>query len=173
MQTNTALTQNGEITPSPAFSRKLEKDGYLVIRDLISPGIIKGINKELEYYFERTPNCEGNFYGYKSRRISSIFAKSSFSQTLALHPVILKVMGDVLLENCDRFQINLTQGIRIFPGEKEQIPHRDDEMFPFPHQGIECMVNAMWALDEFTAKNGGTRVWPKSHNWPIKRQAKD
>lgn len=50
MQTNTALTQNGEITPSPAFSRKLEKDGYLVIRDLISPGIIKGINKELEFY---------------------------------------------------------------------------------------------------------------------------
>ena len=164
------MTTDTETVMSPAFSSKLRKDGYLVIRNIISPAIIKAINAELEFYFDRTPNCQGHFYGYKTRRISSIFAKSSFSQALAVHPTILGIMEHILSENCDRFQLNLTQGIRIFPGEKEQIPHRDDEMFPFPHQEIECMANVMWALDDFTPENGGTRIWPKSNSWPITRK---
>jgi len=28
---------------------------------------------------------------------------------------------------------------------------------------MQYMINVMWALDDFTAENGATRIWPKSH----------
>ena len=62
----------------------------------------------------------------------------------------------------DAFEQRLVLG----PGEQAQIPHRDDVLFPWPHPGAEFLINAMWAVDDFTADNGGTCVWPGSHLQP-------
>ena len=72
-------------------------------------------------------------------------------------------------------QLNLTQAIRIGPGEPKQIVHRDDAMFPFARQGIEAMINCMWAVDDFTVENGATQVVPGSHRWddPQRRPSED
>ena len=69
-----------------------------------------------------------------------------------------------MLPYCNSIQINLTQAISIQPGESAQIHHRDDEMFPLPHPGMQFMINCMWALTPFSQQNGGTRVWPNSHH---------
>src|SRR5262249_49140430 len=60
----------------------------------------------------------------------------------------------------------------IEPGEGAQSLHRDDGMFPFPHD-FELMVNVMWPLDDFTDYNGATRIVPNSHVWPRSRFAND
>lgn len=155
---------------SGVFADKLISEGYVLIKNMLPPQQIGKVRKELEPYFASTPNCEGLFYGYKTRRISSIFKKSKASHKLALNGIILEIIDRVLGPHCDRFQIHLTQGIRIFPGEKEQVPHRDDEFFPFEHDGKELMINAMWALSSFTAENGGTRIWPGTNNRPANRR---
>ena len=67
--------------------------------------------------------------------------------------------------------LNLTQAIQIGPGEPAQVIHRDDLMFNFAHPEFEAMINAMWAVDDFTAENGATHVVPGSHKWPLDRQA--
>jgi ectoine hydroxylase-related dioxygenase (phytanoyl-CoA dioxygenase family) len=36
-------------------------------------------------------------------------------------------------------------------------------MWWLPRGQMESMVNVMWALDDFTAENGATRVWPQSN----------
>jgi len=38
---------------------------------------------------------------------------------------------------------------------------------------IEPQFNTLWALTDFTAQNGTTRVIPGSQRWPIDRQPKD
>jgi ectoine hydroxylase-related dioxygenase (phytanoyl-CoA dioxygenase family) len=84
---------------------------------------------------------------------------------MAIHPVILAVMDEFLLRGCRQYQLNLTQAIRIGPGEPQQIMHPDDPLFPFVHPGYEAMINCMWAVDEFTSENGATNVVPGSHKW--------
>ncbi len=72
--------------------------------------------------------------------------------------------------NCDSFQINLTQGIRINPGERAQIIHPDSALFPISHKPFEFIINALWAYSDFTKENGATQIVPGSHKWEEGRQ---
>ena len=116
-------------------------------------------------HFDETPNCTGDFYGHATKRVSSLIAKSTLCQHMAIHPVILAAMDEFLLKGCGQYQLNLTQAIQIGPGEPQQIMHPDDPLFPYVHPGYEAMINCMWAVDEFTAENGATNVVPGSHKW--------
>jgi ectoine hydroxylase-related dioxygenase (phytanoyl-CoA dioxygenase family) len=55
----------------------------------------------------------------------------------------------------------------IAPGQSEQILHRDAENWPLTksRDDMEVTVSCMFALDDFTAENGATRVVPGSHLW--------
>lgn len=97
--------------------------------------------------------------------MSSLISKSSVCQKLAINNLILRVMDQILLKACNQYQLNLTQAIRIGPGEPAQIIHRDDLMFPYPHTGSEWMINCMWAVDDFTSENGATNLVLGSHKW--------
>ena len=88
--------------------------------------------------------------------------KSRASHALVLNELILAIMDDVLGPHCDWYQLNLSQGIRIHPGERQQVPHRDEEMWPCAKGRAEYLVNVMWALSDYTAENGATLLWPRS-----------
>jgi ectoine hydroxylase-related dioxygenase (phytanoyl-CoA dioxygenase family) len=60
-------------------------------------------------------------------------------------------------------QLNLTQAIEIEPGSDAQPPHRDQDMWPVHSPGIEYLVNVMWPFSPYTAENGATMIWPRSH----------
>jgi ectoine hydroxylase-related dioxygenase (phytanoyl-CoA dioxygenase family) len=84
----------------------------------------------------------------------------------------LDAANGFLLRFSDRIQLNLTQTVYIGPGEGAQELHRDrfgwGEFIP---REIEPQFNAMWALTDFSAENGATRVVPGSHTWPWEREA--
>src|SRR5690606_12787745 len=126
---------------------------------------------DISRYLAPAPHSEGIFYGYKTKRCGALAAKSEAMADLAIDPMILSVMDGILGPHCESYLLNLTQAIRIDPGERPQFLHRDDELFPFPHDGFDAMVNVMWALSPFRAANGGTRVIPGSHKWPRDRVA--
>jgi ectoine hydroxylase-related dioxygenase (phytanoyl-CoA dioxygenase family) len=42
--------------------------------------------------------------------------------------------------------------------------HRDDDIFRLPHPHPCFEINVMWAVTDFTAQNGATRVVPGSHH---------
>ncbi|MBV9044129.1 MAG: phytanoyl-CoA dioxygenase family protein, partial [Alphaproteobacteria bacterium] len=64
---------------------------------------------------------------------------------------------------CDRFQLNLTQALEIWPGEPEQLPHRDQDMWQGPKGQIEYLINVMWPFTPYRRENGATVLWPNSH----------
>ena len=146
----------------------LKKDGVVILEGLSDQNVINSVSDELEPYFQQTPNCEGYFWGYKTKRMGGLIAKSKSSHGLITHPFILKIVQEILGPYCSRFHLNLTQAIKIEPGEIKQVLHRDHEVFPFEKKG-ECLINVMWALDDFTELNGATRIVPGSHMLNLER----
>ena len=147
----------------------LDKHGYLIIRNILPLKIQQLIQEELEPYFQNRPLSKGLFWGEKTTRIEAVLNKSKTSHSLVIHPDILGVVNHVLGDNCDNFQLSLTQGIRIHPGENAQPLHPDTAKFPIP-KPFEFMFNAIWALSEFSEENGGTQLVPGSHRWEAGRE---
>ncbi len=154
-----------------AINEILETDGCVVIEDVLEARAVAALAAELAPHFEAAPNCSGDFYGYATKRLSGLIAKSPTCQAMAINPSVLGVMDHFLLKGCRAYHLNLTQAIQIGPGEPAQVIHRDDLMFNFAHPEFEAMINTMWAVDDFTAENGATHVVPGSHKWPLDRQA--
>jgi ectoine hydroxylase-related dioxygenase (phytanoyl-CoA dioxygenase family) len=55
--------------------------------------------------------------------------------------------------------------IDVLPGEVRQPLHHDDGFYPLARPRKPVGAALIWALDDFTAENGATLVYPKSHRW--------
>jgi len=154
------------VAPSESLTSDLDAlraRGYVILKDLVPVTCIERVSEELEPWLAATPRCRGDFYGWNTTRCGSVLLKSVNAQQLVVHERLLALMEAVLGPHCDWYQLNLSQVIRIHPGERQQIPHRDEEMWPCTSFRGELLVNVMWALSEFTRANGATRVWSRSH----------
>jgi ectoine hydroxylase-related dioxygenase (phytanoyl-CoA dioxygenase family) len=149
---------------------QLRSTGYFIAERLAAPELIDEVSAELEPWFAATPSCRGDFYGWNTTRLGAVLLKSRSSHSLVLNELILAIMDDVLGPHCDWYQLNLSQGIRIHPGERRQVPHRDEEMWPCAKGRAEYLVNVMWALSDYTADNGATLLWPRSQFDSLSRE---
>jgi ectoine hydroxylase-related dioxygenase (phytanoyl-CoA dioxygenase family) len=141
----------------------LRARGYVIFENLVEPATIEAVGRELEPWIGATPHCQGDFYGWNTTRLGAVLVKSPSSHVLVMHERMQAIMEAVLGPHCDWYQLNLSQAVRIHPGERQQVPHRDEEMWPCPKGGAEYLVNVMWALSDFTAANGATYLWPRSN----------
>lgn len=148
---------------------RLERDGYLILNDALSAHETATLEDELEPWLQRTPKCEGDFYGWETTRVGGLLSKAPMVQHLVLHPRILAIAEALLRPACDCIQLNLTQATRVHPTERGQAPHRDEEMWPADTQGRHWLINVMWAVSDFTEENGATRLWPGSHRAELDR----
>lgn len=160
------ISQHGE----DSFAQ-LERDGFLILKRAIDPATIAQIAEALEPHFEQTPRCEGDFYGWNTTRLGALLAKAPQTRALVMHEECLGLAQAMLSPSCDCIQLNLTQAIRVHPGERGQAPHRDEEMWPSKEKSGHWLINVMWPLTPFTAQNGATRLWPQSHCAELERSA--
>ncbi|MCF6387617.1 phytanoyl-CoA dioxygenase family protein [Mycobacterium sp. MBM] len=142
----------------------LRRDGYVIIDNLVDPDTMDRINQELTPYVESTKYGGDNFLGLRTRRTGSLIARSQTSRSLITHPAILEVAGDYL-SHASTFQLHLTQVISIGPGSPAQAIHRDELAWDFFHFPADYQVqcNTLWAMSDYTAEMGATRVVPGSH----------
>jgi hypothetical protein len=148
----------------------LERDGAVIYERVLDDATMSRIRSELDGYLERSYNGEGEFWGYKTKRIAALVAKSrTFAEEVAPNPVTLAVMDKLLGPYCERYHLHVTQAVNIGPGESEQILHRDDGLLPFVHPGPQALCNTMWALTDFTPESGATRIILGSHLWDDER----
>lgn len=163
---------SGSFAPDSAPVR-LDRDGYCVIRHLMPPGVIAGIDAMLEADFAATPFCVGGFFGERTKRFGRLLTRAPVTRDLVMHPAILPLAEAMLLPGCDRIALNLTQAIEIHPGALSQIPHRDHDLWPAVKGAAHFQLNVMWPLVPFTEANGATRLWPGSHAVPPEVQYRE
>ncbi|WHO39408.1 phytanoyl-CoA dioxygenase family protein [Sphingobium sp. AP49] len=150
-------------TSTDDATEKLLRQGYCIIENVLPPGIIHALTADLEPSFAATPLCQGRFYGEKTRRFGALLKRSRHAQALVLTPLIMDLVETVLRPACDRIQLNVMQAIEILPGEAQQLPHRDHDMWQGAKGAHEYLVNVIWPLDPFTRENGATLIYPGSH----------
>lgn len=163
MQLEAPLAPEPVAFADPAWT-DLHRDGYVILRGVIEPSIVEALAMDLSERFERTPFCEGLFYGGRTKRFGAVLKRSPLAEALVRHPRILALAEAVLGSACDRIQLNLTQALQIFPGQSAQPPHRDEDMWPGPKGAMEYLLNVMWPFGPYTAENGATLVYPGSHH---------
>lgn len=145
----------------------LHADGYFIARGLLPAGIIATLDADLAPAFAAAPMGRGDFYGYRTQRFGSLLRRSPRAADLVLQPVILELAREILGNACERIQLNVAQAIAIHPGEIEQFPHCDHDMWPGAKGEHEYLLNVIWPLTAFTMTNGATRIYPGSHKLAV------
>ena len=146
---------------------RLQKDGYCIIPDLVPQSSITALDADLERDFAETPMGHGDFYGFRTKRFGSLLRRSRWACDLVLQPLILSLAREVLGKACDRIQLNVAQAIAIHPGEIEQFPHCDHDMWAGAKGEHEYLLNVIWPLTDFNSSNGATRIYPGTHKRPV------
>ena len=149
----------------------LAREGCAVVERLVPPALLDRARTELQPWLDATPVGPDDFAGRRTRRTGGLVARSATCRDLVMHPLVLDAVGHVLAR-ATSFQLHLTQVIAIGPGEPAQPIHRDQwafDFFPFP-PGYEVQCNTLWAMTDFTAANGATRLVPGSHRLEDRRE---
>ena len=142
----------------------LECDGACVVLNQASTEIIDAVSADFRALFDEQGRFdESDFNGYKTLRISGFLGVSQAAAELTEHPRVMAAADSVLLPNCSNYQIGSLTGIEIWPGEGDQELHVDDSVYPACLADTQLQISAMWAMNDFTAENGATRVVPGSH----------
>jgi ectoine hydroxylase-related dioxygenase (phytanoyl-CoA dioxygenase family) len=139
----------------------LEHDGYCIVERLWPDDEVAEARASLIDTLAATPHGRNDFEGFATRRIYALFAKTRAFDRPAIHPLLLGVLDRVL----GHYQLSAPTGIEIGPGEKAQVLHRDEGVYPLPRDFPNVVLNTMWALDDFTEANGATQLVPGSHLW--------
>jgi ectoine hydroxylase-related dioxygenase (phytanoyl-CoA dioxygenase family) len=143
----------------------LARDGCVIVERLVPRATMDRARAELAPYVDATAFGSDEFAGRRTRRTGGLLLRSPTCRELVMHPLALAAARASLVD-ATSFHLHLTQVIAIGPGEPGQAIHRDQwafDFFPFP-RGYEVQCNTIWAMTDFTAENGGTRVIPGSNH---------
>ena len=147
----------------------IRRDGAIIIDGLIDPQTVAALRRETDPYMDVTQNGPDEFAGFLTTRTGGLVMRSAGCRDLIQNELILKLCDNFLLEHCERYQLHLTQIIRLRPGQGAQAIHRDRWAWGTHLAHVEPQLNTIWALTDFTAENGATRVVPGSTAWPDDR----
>lgn len=151
----------------------LDRDGALIVRDVIAPDDLARLRDEIMPYVEATRPGQDDFSGFRTTRTGALAARSAVCRDLIMNTMLQGLCARVLKPNCERWQLHLGQVIRIMPGQEAQPIHRDRWAWGPYMQGIEPQLNTIWAVSDFRRENGATQVVPGSITWPDDRRPTD
>jgi len=163
----------------------IERDGGVIVEDFLPTKIIDELKADLLPKIEARSAGRDDFSGFRTRRMSALFAKSRRVADVVLHPLFLGAAehfinvpfvygsGDHARAVRPGLRVGATQLIQIGPGQGAQPLHRDHwaVLWRYPDYGRQVRVQIMLAVSDFTTENGATQVIPGSHTWSDQRVA--
>lgn len=144
----------------------LDESAAVVVDAAITEHKVEKLKNEISPYLDEVHRGVNNFSGTATRRVGALIARSPTCRELALNPLVNDVAESLLGRHADGYQLHFSQAVSIEPGESTQPFHRDRGVWGgHVPRSIETQLGTVWALDEFTAANGATRIVPGSQNW--------
>lgn len=168
--TTPALVHLPADTDIDTLMAALRRDGAVIVDRLIPDADMAALHAEVAPYIEATPDGRDSFSGAHTTRTGALVARSPATRTLIRHKLITAAADALLLPFCERWQLHLTQLIRIKPGQAAQAIHRDRWAWGTHLGHVEPQLNTIWAVTDFTRENGATQVVPGSLDWPDARK---
>ncbi|HKY13530.1 MAG TPA: phytanoyl-CoA dioxygenase family protein [Microthrixaceae bacterium] len=171
--------------------KAISSDGVAMVENAIPADQLAALNAEFDALIDGTAPGTPNhipmlidFMGHKTVRIDGLPGKSKAFVELVQHPIALEMADHYLLPSCLHYLLSTAQLIEIQPDESVQHLHRDDTAWiyePMPtardvapeFDAPQLEVIVLYALTDFTAENGATRVVPGSHLWPANRKPQE
>jgi ectoine hydroxylase-related dioxygenase (phytanoyl-CoA dioxygenase family) len=167
METLSALNVR-ENTLSPDEKKFLDQNGYLNLGQLLSDSQVERINERIQSLM----NSEGDNAGSElldspyirhpkeagADRLADLVNKGSEFDIFYTHPRVLAGVAHVLGQSIKLSSLNYRAAK---PGMGLQKLHVDWHESVAP--GHYAVCNSIWLLDDFSRKNGATRIVPGSH----------
>jgi ectoine hydroxylase-related dioxygenase (phytanoyl-CoA dioxygenase family) len=141
---------------------RVAAEGWAILPSAIEPELVQALLARIDALLLelRIPFGENAFLGRHTRRIFNLLARDPLFERVPLHPAVLPVAEEVL----DReLLLSSLTAIEMQPGQAAQPFHADDGSYALPKPHAPFNSTAIWALTDFTADNGATRLVPGSH----------
>ncbi|MBN9041555.1 MAG: phytanoyl-CoA dioxygenase [Rhizobiales bacterium 62-47] len=141
---------------------RIRRDGYTVLERVVAPQLVADLKAAVER-IEREHHlgpATTSFEGFKTLRINNLLTYDDVFWEVPLHAAVLPVVEAVLDKEC---LLSSFCSLVLGPGQEAQPIHEDTQLIPLPRPHIPITINAIWALSDFTATNGATRIVPGSH----------
>ena len=162
----------------------LAQDGGVIVHNMLTPQVVANLLNELAPQSEAShvgPKSDNenvnHFWGQQTKRFTRLAQRSqTFADEVLVHPTLTGVADVLLKPSCASYWMNTGQMMIVMPGGAPQYMHRDSDDWPAmcSPASPSCQISCMFALSDFTAENGATRVAPGSHLWSdFSRQATD
>jgi Phytanoyl-CoA dioxygenase (PhyH) len=156
---------------SAAIAAALREEGACIVEALMPRERLARFKTEIMPYVEATQVGREDFSGRRTTRTGALTARSQACRELIMDSNLIGACDNFLKPYCDRYQLHLTQLIRILDGQSAQVLHRDRLAWGgFLRSDIEPQLNTIWAVSDFTRANGATRVVPGSNLWEDARE---
>ena len=139
---------------------EIKEKGYTVLEGLMSAQQIERAREAIVAIEAEAGFGTNAFSGERTVRSSNLVARTRAFDDLITDPRLLTVIEGVLGPD---FQLSIATIIKIYPGETPQPLHQDDGLWPVDRPHRPFVLNTLFAIDPFTAENGGTLVVPGSH----------
>lgn len=136
--------------------------GYVVLERLIAPEQVQALKAAMlaaeesrGYSYAKT-----SFEGYKTVRINNLLTYDEVFWDVPLQPEVLG-LAEAILDK--ELLLSSLCTLTLGPGQTAQPLHDDLQQLTLPRPRPPLTVNAVWAITDFTEKNGATRIVPGSH----------
>ncbi|KAG0648756.1 Dioxygenase [Hyphodiscus hymeniophilus] len=190
---------NDPTTTTERLVSIIERDGGVIVENLISRDLALKIKNDLKPYFDIDKVDPSGFFPHTTQRATGLLGKSDACVELALNPIYINVANAMISSTHTYWAgqkqvtvtakpvISSTVGFRVNPGGRQQRLHRDDSwVTPAPETirtvadtikrdyhtrscDMPMMLGCVTALTKTTKENGATIVIPGSHLWGPER----
>ncbi len=141
---------NSTTTPDLLVSA-IQKEGGVIVRNLIRPSLASQIKHDLKPHFETDIPDKSGFFPSTTQRASGLLGISDACVELATNPLFINVANAMVSSTYTFWRgdhqetvqgkpiISSTVGFRVNPGGKQQVLHRDDKY-------VSCIPSTSWHL---------------------------
>jgi ectoine hydroxylase-related dioxygenase (phytanoyl-CoA dioxygenase family) len=142
----------------------LHDQGYAVVEGAIAPALVADLRAALDAleHAQGLGYAASRFEGYRTLRIYNLLAHDERFWQVPVHAHVLPIAERFL---DPELLLSSLSAITLGPGQEAQPLHEDTQQIPLPRPRPAIALNAMWALSDFTAANGATRIIPGSHRY--------